>query len=231
MTAPLHTIPLDAIAADALTRDRTRPDPAALEELRASILATGLRMPIEVYRLPTPDDGRRFGLISGFRRLAAFRALRDEVFDGTRFTEIPAFVREPRDVTEALTAMVEENCIRAEVSPWEQALVAVTARNLAVFDTVDAAIDALYANLNRDKRRRLRTIAHLAEELEGTLTAPETWPAPAPPPPRRRHLPRLRRPHPPRPDRDHRPRRRQPVAHPPADPRRGRAPRHPRPLL
>jgi ParB family chromosome partitioning protein len=175
MTDPIQDIPLDAIAADALTRDRTTTDPAALDELTRSILAAGLRMPIEVYRLPNSDDPCDFGLISGFRRLAAFRRLRDEFFDGARFTTIPAFVREPKDATEALTAMVEENAIRAEVSPWEQALVAVMARNNGIFDTVDAAIDALYKNLNREKRRRLRVVAHLVEELEGTLTAPETW--------------------------------------------------------
>jgi ParB family chromosome partitioning protein len=174
MTDPIQDIPLDAIAADALTRDRVTTDPAALEELTRSILAAGLRMPIEVYRLPNADDPCDFGLISGFRRLAAFRRLRDEFFDGARFTTIPAFVREPKDATEALTAMVEENAIRAEVSPWEQALVAVMARNNGTFDTVDAAIDALYVNLSRDKRKRLRAVAHLAEELEGTLTAPET---------------------------------------------------------
>ena len=73
-----------------------------------------------------------------------------------------------------MTAMVEENAIRAEVSPWEQALVAVTARDRGLFDTVEAAIDALYTSLSRDKRRRLRAIAHLVEELDGPLTAPET---------------------------------------------------------
>ena len=54
-------------------------------------------------------------------------------------------------------------------------MVAVTARDDGVFDTVDAAFDALYRNLHREKRRRLRTIAHLIEDLDGELTAPETW--------------------------------------------------------
>ena len=70
--------------------------------------------------------------------------------------------------------MVEENAIRAEVSPWEQALAAVNARDLALFDTVEAAIDGLYRNLSRDKRYRLRAVAQLAEDLDGHLTAPET---------------------------------------------------------
>ena len=71
-------LPLDAIAADALTRDRAAIDPTALEELKASILAPGLRMPIEVFELADPDGPRRYGLISGFRRLAAVRALADD---------------------------------------------------------------------------------------------------------------------------------------------------------
>ena len=70
--------------------------------------------------------------------------------DKTRFPTIPAFVRTPATVAEALAAMVEENAIRAEVSPWEQAMVAVTARDDGVFETVDAAFDALYTNLNRE---------------------------------------------------------------------------------
>ena len=69
--------------------------------------------------------------------------------------------------------MAEENAIRADVSPWEQAALAVAARDRAIFPTLDAAIDALYASLSRDRRRRLRTVAHLVEELAGHLTAPE----------------------------------------------------------
>jgi ParB family transcriptional regulator, chromosome partitioning protein len=165
-------IPLVAIAADALARDRTALDPEALAELRTSLLVHGLRMPIEVFELDAPEGDLRYGLISGFRRLAAFRSLAADGFPA--FAAIPAFLREPQSLTEALVAMVEENAIRAAVSPWEQALIAVTARDRGLFDTVEAAVDALYASLSRDKRYRLRSIAHLAEELDGCLTAPET---------------------------------------------------------
>ena len=129
-------------------------------------------MPIEVYALGEPRGDLRFGLISGFRRLAAVRALHEWGMPG--HDTIPAFVRDPQSVEEAMRAMVEENAIRAEVSPWEQALIAVTARDRGVFDTVEAAIDGLYASLHRDKRRRLRAVAGLAEELDGHLAAPET---------------------------------------------------------
>jgi ParB family chromosome partitioning protein len=70
--------------------------------------------------------------------------------------------------------MVEENAIRADLSPWEQALAPVRAARAGAWPGTDAALDALYANLARQKRARLRAIAHLAEELDGHLAAPET---------------------------------------------------------
>jgi ParB family transcriptional regulator, chromosome partitioning protein len=174
MPDPIQLIPLDAIDEAALTRDRAALDPDALMELRLSIAVSGLRMPIEVFEFEEPDGPRRYGLISGFRRLAAFRALHGCARDKDRYAAVPAFVREPGSIADALNAMVEENAIRADVSPWEQAMVAITARDRRVFDTIEAAIDALYANLGRDKRRRLRTVAQLAEELDGHLTTPES---------------------------------------------------------
>ena len=176
MSDPVELIPLEAIAAEALTRDRTAADPTALAELRLSIARNGLRMPIEVFELAEPDGPCRYGLISGFRRLAAFRELNEVARDRTRFPAIPAFVRRPDSIAAAMTAMVEENAVRAEVSPWEQAMIAVIARDREVFATVDAAIDELYANLNRDRRRRLRVIAQLIETVDGRLAFPESWP-------------------------------------------------------
>jgi len=130
-------------------------------------------MPIEVFVLANPEGDRIYGLISGFRRLAAVRALRD-AWELPGHDAIAAFVREPQTVAEAMHAMVEENAVRAEVSPWEQALIAVNARDRGIFATVDAAIDGLFTSLGRDKRKRLRAVAQLAEELDGCLTAPET---------------------------------------------------------
>jgi ParB family transcriptional regulator, chromosome partitioning protein len=172
MPDPVHLIPLDAIDEHALARDRTAADPAALDELAASVAAAGLRMPVELFALE--GEPGRYGLISGFRRLAAFRALRAAALDPAPYAAIPAFVRAPAGVAEALTAMVEENAIRCEVSAWEQAAIALTARDRGVFATADAAIETLYANLSRDKRRRLRAIAQLVEELEGHIAAPES---------------------------------------------------------
>jgi ParB family chromosome partitioning protein len=130
-------------------------------------------MPIEVYALAEPREPHRYGLISGFRRLAAFRAL--HAYSGLeQFAAIPAFLRAPRSVEEVYLQMVEENAIRADLSPWEQALAPVRAVRAGAWPGTDAAIDALYRNLSRMKRSRLRAVAQLAEELDGHLTAPET---------------------------------------------------------
>jgi ParB family chromosome partitioning protein len=174
MPDPIDLIPTAAIAETALARDRAATDPVAAAELRDSIRAHGLRMPIEVFALADPLDGRRYGLISGFRRLAAFRSLAETYIDKTRFAAIPAFVRTPKDAAEIYLQIVEENAIRAEVSPWEQAMVAVRSARAEAHAGIDAGIEALYTNLNRQKRTRLRAIAHLADELDGWLTAPET---------------------------------------------------------
>ena len=117
MPTPIHLIPLEAIDEAALTRDRAFFDPVAQTELSSSIAISGLRMPIEVFEFAEPDGARRYGLISGFRRLAAFRALHEEAVDKQRFAAIPAFIRQPQGMAKALTAMVEENAIRADVSP------------------------------------------------------------------------------------------------------------------
>jgi ParB family chromosome partitioning protein len=175
-------IPLAAIEAEALPRDRTALDPEALAELQASILATGLRQPIEVFAaapdpadLPgdAPGDGPRYGLISGYRRLAAFRALAAGSTD-PRFAAIPAFVRRPADEAEALADMIAENEIRADLSPWEKGRIVVEARDQGLFPTLDEAVARLYPALNRQRRNRIRAVADVVEELGDTLAEPET---------------------------------------------------------
>ena len=67
----VHQVPLDAIDEGALTRDRAALDEAALQELRASIAANGVRMPVELFELAEPEPPFRYGLLSGLRRLTA----------------------------------------------------------------------------------------------------------------------------------------------------------------
>jgi ParB family transcriptional regulator, chromosome partitioning protein len=171
MTAPLLSLPLAQIDAEALPRDRAAHNQTAADELWRSILRSGLRQPIEVFA--TPNGLAPYGLISGHRRLAAFGQLyHDHGF--ARFAQIPAFLRSPADIPAALAQMVEENDIRAELSAWERGRICLTARDAGHFPTLDAAVDGLYPHAKGAKRTRLRALATLAEELSGHLTAPET---------------------------------------------------------
>ena len=84
-------------------------DPAALEELKASIRQAGLLQPIVVR--PTPEGGG-YELIAGERRLRACQALGWE--------RIPAVKREVDDRT-ALTLALIENLQRDDLSPVDEA--------------------------------------------------------------------------------------------------------------
>nr|MBA3325632.1 hypothetical protein [Paracoccaceae bacterium] len=86
---------------------------------------------------------------------------------------IPAFLRERTTLAAALAAMVEENEIRADLSPFERGLVAVAARNQGAFASIEEAVNGLYPNASKQKRQRLRTLAFFAEEMDGQFTAPE----------------------------------------------------------
>jgi ParB family chromosome partitioning protein len=159
-------LPLAAIDATAIPRDRTALDPGALATLQRSILAEGLRQPIEVYALSIPTPPVTHGLISGLRRLSAFRALA-ETFP--RFAEIPCTLREPQTMAQAMTAMVTENEVRAEISPWEKANLILTAVENGHFDTPDAAIAGLFPYIDKSARSRLRSVAQVVGELDGAL--------------------------------------------------------------
>lgn len=160
-------IPTDAIDETALPRDRTGLSGPAFTELKLSIAKSGLRLPIEVFATRTG-----YALISGYRRLLAVRALHQSTGDA-RFAEIEATLRTPATRAEALTAMVEENEIREALSPWERGAIIVRARDLGIFETLDAATAALYPNVSRQKRSRLRAIAGLVEDLGDVLPFPE----------------------------------------------------------
>ncbi len=134
----VHHIPLAEIDDAALTRDRGALDETALTELRLSIAASGLRMPVELWPLSEPRPPQRYGLLSGLRRLQAFQALHELTGD-ERYAAIPAFLRAPASMAEALAGMVEENEIRASLSPWERGRIALLAHRQEVFGTIEAS--------------------------------------------------------------------------------------------
>lgn len=166
----LRELPLAEIDADALVRDRVVIDAEELEELKASIAKTGLRLPVEVFA--QPGQGRPFGLLSGYRRLMAVRALH-ELTGEARYATIQAVVREPEAMGGAFAAMIEENEIRASLSHYERGRIAVIAAQQGAFANPEAAVDALFPVASKAKRSKIRSFALIFEELGDMLKFPD----------------------------------------------------------
>ncbi|SDX92584.1 chromosome partitioning protein, ParB family [Albimonas donghaensis] len=168
----LIDIPLDRIEAEHLARDRA---PRAVEDeeteaLVASLRAHGQRTPAEVLAL---GEGR-YGLVSGWRRLGALRALHAQTGE-PRFGVLRALVRgagqgdgPPADAA-AYVAMVEENEIRVGLSPYERGRIAVVAAERGAFESVEAAVDRLFAAASKAKRSKIRSFATLHSGLGDLL--------------------------------------------------------------
>lgn len=168
----LLEIPLDQIVAEELTRDRMEMGPEAMEELKASIRLSGLRLPVEVFEIAgAPAEGPRYGLLSGFRRLAALRALVREP-GGEGHARIRAILRRPASVANAYLHMVEENEIRAELTPYERGRVAVQSVAHGAYDTVEQAVNGLFHAASKAKRSKIRSFALVHEELGDMLAFP-----------------------------------------------------------
>lgn len=147
-----------------IRRDRMDVGAEEMEELEASLRANGLRTPIEVVKT---DDG--YGLISGFRRLKAFRKL---ALESPYFEKIAAFVRPGSASADAYVNMVEENEIRADLTPYERGRIAVLAVGQGAFADVAAAVDALFASVSKAKRSKVRSFALIHERLGDLLQFP-----------------------------------------------------------
>ncbi|WP_417605958.1 ParB/RepB/Spo0J family partition protein [Primorskyibacter flagellatus] len=165
-------VPLDEIDADALVRDRVVLDVEEMEELKASIAKGGLRLPVELFELPDDSRGFRYGLLSGYRRLKAFRdlhALTNE--DG--YARIKAVLRDPEAMGGTFAAMVEENEIRASLSHYERGRIAVIAAQQGAFVNAEEAVNALFPAASKGKRSKIRSFALIFEELGDMLTFPD----------------------------------------------------------
>lgn len=153
---------------DGLIRDRSFICPEALAELKASLYNNGLRLPIEV--IPTGED-RPYALLSGLRRITAWRELAAEGGPD----KIPAFIRPEMEAAAALAAVVEENEMRASLSPWEKGRVIWLALDEGMFDDARAATKALFPTAGAAKASRLRSVAEAVEELGEVFIDPEKW--------------------------------------------------------
>lgn len=167
-------IPRDQIAPDHLARDRVVQDNDELQSLVESIRAHGQRTPIEVTELGGAGQGS-YGLISGWRRLAALEALRAETGDG-RYDTVLALLRRPKDSSDAYVAMVEENEIRVGLSYYERARVAAEATKRGVYESEKQALLTLFANVSRAKRSRIRSFVRIYHALDGYMMFPAAIP-------------------------------------------------------
>ena len=169
-------LPLAEIDEGAMVRDRMVLNGEDMEELRLSIAANGLRLPIEVFELDrtagAAEGAPRYGLLSGYRRLQAMRGLFD-LAQADRYARIRAIIRPRAEADAAFVAMVEENEVREELSHFERGRIAVIAANQGAFANTEDAVNRLYATGSKAKRSKVRSFALIFEELGDMLEFPE----------------------------------------------------------
>jgi len=170
----LQELPIHEIAPDDLGRDRAKIDADEMMELRTSIATHGLRLPIEVYELADQSDGKKYGIISGYRRYLATSELATMSRDKERYQTIKAIIKTPQSLSDAVVAMVEENEIRSNLSHFERGRVAALSAQNGIYVNVEEAVNVLFASASKAKRSKIRSFAQVFEELGDLLTEPET---------------------------------------------------------
>jgi len=164
-------LPLDAIAADYLVRDRVAIDAAEMDVLKASLRARGQQTPIDVVAL----ENGRYGLISGWRRLTALRALFAETADPA-FAAVQALLRSPQEGADTYRAMIEENEIRADLSFYERARIAVKSVEQGIFPNAKSAVQNLFSAALAPKRSKIVAFTILVDALDKDLQFPAAIP-------------------------------------------------------
>ncbi len=167
-------LPLEAVEAEHLLRDRSHHDPEEMAALKASLAARGQQVPIEVVVLGAARLGR-YGLISGARRLAALKALFQETGEA-RFSRVQALIRPATELSQAYLAMVEENEIRADLSFYERGRLVAEAARLGVFETPAQAAKGLFGNTTPARRSKILSFVALHQALGAALRFPEAVP-------------------------------------------------------
>ncbi|WP_234995313.1 ParB N-terminal domain-containing protein [Ruegeria meonggei] len=140
-------------------------DDTEMAALTESLRMRGQQTPIEVMEL---EQGR-FGLISGWRRLSALRALFSETGE-KRFATVQALLKRPESAADAYLAMVEENEIRVGLSYYERARIAARAAEQGVYPDETSALRALFASASRAKRSKIGSFMVLYHELDDCLS-------------------------------------------------------------
>lgn len=153
-------IPLSQIDEAYLVRDRVVVDGEDMEALKTSIQARGQQTPIELVDL----GNDRYGLISGWRRLQALRAIGAET--------AKAIITAPREAPDAYIAMIEENEIRVGLSYFERARIVVKSVDAGVFESHKKALQSLFSTASRAKRSKVKSFIPVVQALGDHLRFP-----------------------------------------------------------
>ena len=161
----VQQVPLNAIEETHLVRDRILVDGDEMTALVESLRARGQQTPIEIVKLAES----RFGLISGWRRLTALKALYAETGE-ERFATVQALLRRPESASDAYLAMVEENEIRVGLSYYERARIAARAAEQGVYPDEASALRGLFASVSRAKRSKIGSFIVIYRALDDHLS-------------------------------------------------------------
>ena len=167
----VQRLPLEAVDAAYLVRDRLDTDEEELHHLMTSLAAHGQRTPIDVAEVGLG----RYGLISGWRRITALARLFAQTGEA-RFGTVLALVRHPDTAEAAYVAMVEENEVRLGLSYYERARIAAKAVDLGVFETEKLALQRLFTAASRAKRSKIGSFLVIYRRLDPVLRFPAAIP-------------------------------------------------------
>ncbi len=156
-------LPIAEIGMQRLARDRMHLDDAEMEALKASLSTRGQQTPVDVVRA-----GGGHELISGYRRLMALKAIGE--------THVLALVKNPSGAIEAYQAMVEENEVRADLSFYERANIAIVCAEQGVYKSPRAAVEGLFAHAPAAKRSKIAKFLVIREKLGRALQFPTAIP-------------------------------------------------------
>jgi hypothetical protein len=89
---------------------------------------------------------------------------------------VRALLRRPETASDAYVAMVEENELRVGLSQYERARVVALAAARGVFESEEAALQALFGGASKAKLSRIRSFVALYHGLDGVLRYPAHLP-------------------------------------------------------
>lgn len=160
----IQAVPQDQIDVGYLVRDRIVENDDDMRSLAKSLRVRGQQTPVELVEL----EAGRYGLISGWRRVAALRQLFAETSD-PRFSSVLAILRRPETAADAYLAMLEENEVRVGLSYYERARITAKAVEQGVYPDEKTALQSLFSSASRAKRSKIKSFIILYRELDDIL--------------------------------------------------------------